>query len=95
MNRPQNRQKAAAPEKRDKPKSRIKEEPLRDSEGIYDNKVAEVQRDKVRAVFMGIDKDGNGRIDQDEFFQFLKGLGANIDRREADVLFHELDKDGK
>ena len=66
---------------------------LRDDDGYYDNKTAEVQRDKVRAVFCSIDKDGNGRIDRDEFFSFLTSLGAKMERREADVLFHGIDKD--
>ena len=67
---------------------------LRDNEGVYDNRAGEIQRDKVRAVFMDIDKDGNGRIDRDEFFSFLKNLGADISKREADVLFGSLDQDG-
>ena len=67
---------------------------LQDDDGVYDNKPAEVQRDKVRAVFMEIDKDGNGRIDRDEFFAFLKGLGADVSKQESDLLFAGLDEDG-
>lgn len=69
---------------------------IEDEEGVYDNNMFEVQRDKIRAVFLKIDTDGNGRIDEEEFRKFMHGLGARLETREIDLIFQtcDIDKNG-
>ena len=52
--------------------------------------ITEEQKDKIRAIFFSIDKDGNGKIDRDEFFEFLQKLGLNMSRREVDLIFENI-----
>lgn len=68
-------------------------EPLSDANEVYDNNEFEIQKDKIRTVFLKIDKDGNGRIDIEEFSAFIDGLGTKLDRREIDLIFNIVDKD--
>ena len=58
----------------------------------YDEELYQVQRDKLKTVFVSIDKDGNGKIDRIEFSAFISGLGPHIDQREASIIFDEIDK---
>ena len=44
---------------------------------------------------MDVDKDGNGKIDSDEFYAFIHSLNSDVSRQEADVMFKNLDKGGK
>ena len=70
-----------------------KVEVLEDDDGVYDNNLFDVQRDRIKAIFFNIDKNGNGKVDKDEFAAFILGLGAHLGRREIDVIFHTIDED--
>lgn len=48
--------------------------------------------EKIKAVFMRIDADGNGKIDIKEFRQFIQGLGLKIMDREINFLFKSVSK---
>lgn len=63
-----------------------------DEEEIFDNNLAEIEADKIRTIFLKIDKDGNGRIDNNEFVEFLCGLGARVSPQEATIIFQAIDK---
>ena len=82
-----------APALKDVPEERAPSPVVDDSEE-YDNNAFEVQKQKIKVVFQNIDKDGNGKIDKDEFYGFTQGLGATIDRKESDLIFSIVDTDG-
>jgi Ca2+-binding EF-hand superfamily protein len=67
--------------------------PIEDEMELYDNNAEKVQKDKIQAVFHRIDTDGNGKIDTTEFYQFIKGLGADVQERETKLIFDTVDKD--
>lgn len=51
----------------------------------------QVNQEKLKAMFMKIDKNGNGLLDIDEFENFLKGLGLNISEKERNLVFKSVD----
>lgn len=53
----------------------------------------EIEQDKMRKLFLDFDKDGNGRIDRDEFSEFICKLGAKLKPGEIDLIFESVDKD--
>lgn len=52
-----------------------------------------VQRNKLEAMFLSIDKDGNGKINREEFKEYMDSLGTNIDEKETNLMFDSIDKD--
>lgn len=54
-------------------------------------------KEKLKAMFMKIDKDGNGVLDKKEFQAFLKELGLNMSEKESNLVFNTVDsnKNGK
>jgi Ca2+-binding EF-hand superfamily protein len=67
--------------------------PVADELEEYDNNAIEVQKEKIKLVFFRIDKNGNGKIEKDEFFDFIQGLGLNMPRSETNVIFESVDQD--
>jgi Ca2+-binding EF-hand superfamily protein len=65
-----------------------------EKEEEFDNNMYAYQKDKIKNVFLGIDKDGNGKIDLNEFTEFIKGLGLEMSEPEVKLLFITIDKDG-
>ncbi|XP_064605438.1 uncharacterized protein LOC135470430 [Liolophura sinensis] len=65
-------------------------------EDSFDNSVSssliKESNEKIKAVFMRIDADGNGKIDNDEFRKFIQGLGLKIKDREINFLFKSVVK---
>ncbi|XP_013390073.1 uncharacterized protein LOC106158567 [Lingula anatina] len=49
--------------------------------------------DKLKAVFMKVDTNGNGWIDPTEFSTFLKGLGLTLTEKEINLVYNTIDKD--
>ncbi|CAC5358321.1 unnamed protein product [Mytilus coruscus] len=49
-------------------------------------------REKIKAMFMKIDKDGNGLLDKNEFANFLRSLGLNMTEKESNLIFKTIDK---
>ncbi|XP_013385903.1 uncharacterized protein LOC106155567 [Lingula anatina] len=55
---------------------------------VYDN-----NNDKIKAVFVKIDRSGNGCIDRGEFSSFIHELGLNMPEKEVNMVFNTIDKD--
>ncbi|VDI13951.1 switch-associated protein 70 [Mytilus galloprovincialis] len=47
--------------------------------------------EKIKAMFMKIDTNGNGLLDKLEFANFLKGLGLNMSEKESNLVFKSVD----
>ncbi|CAC5425133.1 SWAP70 [Mytilus coruscus] len=47
--------------------------------------------EKIKAMFMKIDTNGNGMLDKNEFAAFLKGLGLNMSEKESNLVFNSVD----
>ncbi|XP_052078729.1 switch-associated protein 70-like [Mytilus californianus] len=47
--------------------------------------------EKIKAMFMKIDTNGNGMLDKNEFADFLKGLGLNMSEKESNLVFNSVD----
>lgn len=50
------------------------------------------QKEKIRALFFQIDKDGNGKIDCAEFYAFLKSLGLEMPEKEVQLIFDGIEE---
>ncbi|WAR23280.1 CML16-like protein [Mya arenaria] len=50
--------------------------------------------EKLKAVFMKMDKDGNGLIDIEEFAAFLQSIGLQLSKQETNMIYKSVDKDG-
>ena len=62
------------------------------AEEEYDNNV-DYEKKKIEAIFLKIDKNGNGKIDRNEFAEFLRrGLHLTMTDSEIDLVFNTLDK---
>ena len=53
----------------------------------------EVQLEKLKVLFLKIDTDGDGKICQKDFYEFIKNLDINLPRNETDLIFQTIDKD--
>ena len=51
-------------------------------------------RGKLRDVFLQLDKDGGGSIDKDEFCRGLMSLGIELQDKEVDGVFNQIDVNG-
>ena len=51
-------------------------------------------RGKLRDVFLQLDKDGGGSIDKDEFCRGLMSLGIELQDKEVDEVFNQIDVNG-
>lgn len=49
--------------------------------------------DPLKARFDGVDRDGNGAIDEAEFSQLLDALGAGYDDAQVRAAFSDIDRD--
>jgi len=67
--------------------------PISDGKEEYDNNPVEVQKEKIKVVFQQVDRDGNGKIDKEEFFRFIQTLGLAMNRKESDLVFDVVDSD--
>ncbi|VDI13950.1 switch-associated protein 70 [Mytilus galloprovincialis] len=47
--------------------------------------------EKIKAMFMKIDTNGNGQLDKNEFADFLQGLGLNMSEKESNLVFNSVD----
>ncbi|KAK3086292.1 hypothetical protein FSP39_016405 [Pinctada imbricata] len=52
------------------------------------------EKEKLKTIFLKIDKDGNGILSRNEFSIFLKNLGLEMTDNEVDLVFNTCDKDG-
>ncbi|MCY7295131.1 EF-hand domain-containing protein [Alteromonas sp. a30] len=59
-----------------------------------DKTLSPEQVEKIREDFAFFDKDQNGRIDQDEFFELLTVLSPKIKPHQAQEGFSLIDKNG-
>ena len=59
----------------------------------YDNVTFSVETDKLKTMFIKIDKNGNGLIDEDEFAAFVSELGVNMPRAELDLVYETIGPD--
>ena len=59
----------------------------------YDNMTFNLQKDKLKMMFIKIDKNGNGLIDKDEFAAFIGELGVKIPRAELDLVYDTIGPD--
>ncbi|XP_052776499.1 uncharacterized protein LOC128214199 [Mya arenaria] len=50
--------------------------------------------EKMKAMFMKMDKDGNGQIDREEFAAFLQSIGLQMSKQEANLVYKSVDTDG-
>ncbi|KAK3085218.1 hypothetical protein FSP39_000122 [Pinctada imbricata] len=57
------------------------------------NSFLEQERQKLKAIFLKIDKDGNGILSREEFSDFVKTLGLKMAENEIDLVFNTCDKD--
>lgn len=48
-------------------------------------------KEKLKAMFMKIDKNGNGVLDKEEFQNFLNELGLNMSEKESNLVFNTVD----
>jgi len=47
----------------------------------------------LKSAFDQADKDGDGKLDMNEWFDVLKEIGAEVSRDEVETLFNERDRD--
>ncbi|XP_052776504.1 uncharacterized protein LOC128214202 [Mya arenaria] len=66
-----------------------KKEMLRPENFIHANTM------KMKALFMKMDKNGNGRIDRDEFAAFLQCIGLQMTKQETNLVYRSVDRDNK
>ena len=59
----------------------------------YDNMTFNLQKDKLKMMFIKIDKNGNGLIDKDDFAAFIGELGVKIPREELDLVYDTIGPD--
>lgn len=57
--------------------------------------ISEVNRQKLKAVFVKIDENGNGLLDKAEFTKFIHGLGLNMSDKELNLVFNTVDTSKK
>ena len=50
------------------------------------------EENKMKAMFMKLDMDGNGFIDKSEFEKYIKDLGLKIKDAELNLIFQQIDK---
>ncbi|XP_076070104.1 uncharacterized protein LOC143041866 [Mytilus galloprovincialis] len=50
-----------------------------------------VNREKLKAVFMKIDTNGNGLLDRTEFHKFIKEIGLTMSEKEVNLVFKTVD----
>jgi len=48
---------------------------------------------ELKSAFDQADKDGDGKLDMNEWFEVLKEIGAEVSRDEVETLFNERDRD--
>ena len=72
-------------------KSVNREKPQQDKVPVLDQKEIE---EKIRTVFLGMDKDGNGLMDKDEFKTLIHVLEVDIDDEQLELVFGIIDMDG-
>lgn len=48
---------------------------------------------EIKTKFLEMDTSGDGTLDFDEFYAFLKAMGVDFDVREAEIVYIGLDKD--
>jgi len=55
--------------------------------------IVDCEKQKIQAIFLRVDKDGNGRIDSSEFREFISGeLHVPLKDNEIDAVFSIMDK---
>ncbi|XP_052776936.1 uncharacterized protein LOC128214485 [Mya arenaria] len=64
-----------------------------DNKELSEN-IVHANMEKMKAVFMKMDKDGNGRIDIEEFAAFLQSIGLQMSKQEANMVYKSVDTDG-
>ena len=81
--------------RRELAEDRAKEETAQRSEDEcpYDNMAFNLQKDKLKTMFIKIDKTGNGLIDRDEFAAFIGELGVKTPRAEIDLVYDTIGPD--
>lgn len=47
----------------------------------------------IKAKFLEMDSSGDGTLNFDEFYAFLKAMGVDFDVREAEIVYIDMDKD--
>ena len=57
--------------------------------------IVELNREKLKAVFVKIDQNGNGLLDKTEFSKFIEGIGLNMTAKEVNLVFKTIDTDIK
>ncbi|KAJ8315717.1 hypothetical protein KUTeg_007867 [Tegillarca granosa] len=56
--------------------------------------VIEIEEEKLKVIFMKLDKDGNGILDKDEFFKFFSLVGMNsMSEEHSNQVFDSIDSD--
>jgi len=48
---------------------------------------------ELKAAFDSADKDGDGKLDMNEWFEVLKEIGAEVSREDVETMFTERDRD--
>lgn len=51
-----------------------------------------VEEEKMKAIYMKLDLDGNGFIDKPEFEKYIESLGLKIKDAEVNLIFNQIDK---
>ena len=62
-----------------------------DSEEDNEDEIA-AEEEKMKAMYMKLDLDGNGFIDKPEFEKYIKDLGLKIKDAEVNLIFNQIDK---
>lgn len=62
-------------------------------EKSFQLKSVNTERDKIKAIFLDLDKNGNGVLEIDEFCLALQKFGVEIEKSEAEKLFNSIDVD--
>jgi Ca2+-binding EF-hand superfamily protein len=52
------------------------------------------EREKIKAVFLELDENGNGYLDENEFSMALKGFGLDLNASESSDIFRSIDTSG-
>jgi Ca2+-binding EF-hand superfamily protein len=58
---------------------------------MTNNKPSEEQLDELREAFDYNDRDGDGRIEKDEFSAMLEELDAGMSKRDVEIGFQDID----
>lgn len=64
-----------------------------DDSGKEDENIFNANDQKMKAMFLKMDKDGNGTIDNEEFAGFLKSIGLKLSQKEINLVFKSVDTD--